>query len=202
MYARVLKPLLDFLFALILLLLSSPVLVLTALLLVIFNKGRVFYFQQRPGLQGKPFRVIKFKTMNDKTDADGNLLPDEKRITGLGKFLRKTSIDEFPQLFNILSGGLSLIGPRPLLMEYLPLYNEQQNKRHDVKPGITGWAQVNGRNAITWDEKFEYDRWYVEHISFTLDLRILVMTMLNVFSGKGINTTGGAAMPKFTGNKG
>ncbi|HTF81735.1 MAG TPA: sugar transferase, partial [Cytophagales bacterium] len=154
----------------------------------------------RPGLKGKPFRIMKFKTMNDKTDASGMLLPDAERLTPVGNFVRRTSLDELPQLINVLKGELSLIGPRPLLMEYLPLYSPEQARRHEVKPGITGWAQVNGRNAISWQKKFELDLYYVNHISFALDVKILYMTVLNVLQSKDINSKTAATMEKFTGN--
>ena len=154
----------------------------------------------RPGKQGKVFKVIKFKTMNDKRDKNGNLLSDEKRLTGVGKFIRKTSLDEIPQLLNVIKGDMSLIGPRPLLVEYLPLYSELQKRRHEVKPGITGWAQINGRNAISWEQKFEYDVWYVDHISFLLDLRISFLTIKKVFKSEGINSQTAATMEKFKGS--
>ncbi len=170
------------------------------LLLLIANNGKPFFLQQRPGKNEKIFTVIKFKTMNDKKDENGNLLPDEERLTTIGKFIRKTSLDEIPQLLNVIKGDMSLVGPRPLLVEYLPLYNEFEKRRHEVKPGITGWAQVNGRNAISWQQKFEYDVWYVDHLSFGLDMKILFMTFVKVFKSEGINAAGSATMEKFKGN--
>jgi lipopolysaccharide/colanic/teichoic acid biosynthesis glycosyltransferase len=166
---------------------------------MIANKGNAFFFQTRPGKNEKLFKVIKFKTMNDRKDKAGNLLPDEKRLTVAGKIIRKTSLDEIPQLINIIKGDMSLIGPRPLLVDYLPLYNEIQKRRHEVKPGITGWAQVNGRNAISWEQKFAYDIWYVDNISFLLDVKIFFMTIRKVFTLEGINSTTAATMEKFTG---
>src|SRR5690606_31873546 len=145
------------------------------------NNGRPFFLQPRPGKGGEVFKIIKFKTMNDKKDADGNLLSDAERLTPIGAFIRKTSLDEIPQLINVLKGDMSLIGPRPLLVQYLPLYNEFQKRRHEVRPGMTGWAQVNGRNTISWDKKFEYDVWYVDHLSFLLDMKILLLTIKKVF---------------------
>ncbi len=161
----------------------------------------VLFKQKRPGLHARPFFIYKFQTMTDATDMKGNLLPDEVRLTRLGRFIRKYSLDELPQLFNVLKGDLSLVGPRPLLMEYLPLYIEFQARRHEVKPGITGWAQVNGRNAITWDERFKLDVWYVDHASFWIDVKILLLTLLKVFKSEGISQKGHVTMNKFTGNK-
>src|SRR5699024_386460 len=162
--------------------------------------GPVLFKQRRPGLNNVIFSILKFRTMIDKRDNNGELLPDKERLTKVGIIIRKLSLDELPQLFNVLKGDMSFVGPRPLLVEYLPLYNERQAKRHNVKPGITGWAQVNGRNAITWKEKFELDVWYVENQSFLLDLKILFMTVLKVFKSEGINEDGQATMTKFTGN--
>ncbi|CDQ18952.1 putative sugar transferase EpsL [Halobacillus karajensis] len=159
----------------------------------------VLFKQERPGLHGKPFYVYKFRTMTDERDENGDLLPDDVRLTKTGKTIRKLSLDELPQLFNVIKGDLSLVGPRPLLMEYLELYNSEQARRHEVKPGITGWAQVNGRNAITWEEKFKLDVWYVDHQSFWLDLKILLLTILKVFKSEGINQNGQATMTKFKG---
>jgi len=170
------------------------------LFLFFANQGQPFFFQARPGKNGKIFRIIKFKTMNDKKDLQGNLLSDAERLTIIGKFVRKTSLDEIPQLLNVIKGDMSLIGPRPLLVSYLPLYDEKQKRRHDVRPGITGWAQVNGRNAISWQQKFEYDVWYVENISLRLDIKILFMTILKVFKSEGINAGTSATMEIFTGN--
>jgi len=169
--------------------------------LSIANKGAgAFFFQERPGKGEKIFRVIKFKTMNDKCDALGNLLPDNQRLTRIGRLVRKLSLDEIPQLINVLKGDMSLVGPRPLLIEYLSLYNKFQKRRHEVKPGITGWAQVNGRNAISWDNKFKYDVWYVDNISFILDLKIFLMTIKKVFKREGINSQNSVTMEKFLGN--
>ncbi len=165
------------------------------------NKGKVFFVQNRPGKNGEIFKIIKFKTMNDKKDAQGNLLSDADRLSVFGKIVRKTSLDEIPQLFNVLIGNMSLIGPRPLLPEYLPLYNSFQRKRHLVKPGITGWAQVNGRNAITWQKKFELDVWYVNHLSFWLDIKIIFLTIKKVFVSEGINAEGEATTIAFKGNE-
>ncbi|NBC57065.1 MAG: lipid carrier--UDP-N-acetylgalactosaminyltransferase [Bacteroidetes bacterium] len=201
MYQKLIKPFLDFLTALISLILLSPIFIINLILLSIANNGKPFFVQQRPGKNERLFRIIKFKTMNDKKDAEGNLLPDSDRLTGIGKFVRKTSLDEIPQLLNVLAGNMSLIGPRPLLPEYLPLYNAEQKKRHDVKPGITGWAQVNGRNAISWKKKFEHDVWYVQHQSFGLDIKILFLTLKKVFVFEGINTQGQATTERFRGNE-
>jgi lipopolysaccharide/colanic/teichoic acid biosynthesis glycosyltransferase len=178
-----------------------PVFLVVVVLLTIANSGNPFFFQLRPGKNEKIFRVIKFKTMNDRTDANGELLSDEKRLTSIGKFVRKTSLDEIPQLLNVIKGDMSIVGPRPLLVEYLPLYDDRQKHRHDVKPGITGWAQVNGRNAIGWEQKFEFDLWYVNNIGFPLDLRILLLTVKNVIRSEGINSATSATMEKFTRTK-
>lgn len=199
-YQYFFKPLLDKTIALLVLILLSPILFVVIILLSIYNQGKPFFFQFRPGLHGKIFRIVKFKTMNDLRNPQGELLSDAQRLTPIGRFVRKTSLDELPQLLNVLRGEMSLIGPRPLLTEYLPLYSKQQQKRHDVKPGITGWAQVNGRNAISWAQKFEYDIWYVEHLSFQLDIKILWLTIINVFSAKDINAANSATVDKFTGN--
>lgn len=200
MYRTFFKPLIDKAFAFTLILISLPIILVVSILLYFYNNGKPFFFQQRPGLNGQIFRIWKFKTMNDKRDADGNLLPDSQRLTPVGAFVRKTSLDELPQLLNVLKGDMALVGPRPLLVEYLPLYSHRQNRRHEVKPGITGWAQVNGRNAISWQEKFEFDVWYVENLSFLLDIKILWMTVLKVFKSEGINATQATTMEKFTGN--
>lgn len=201
LYRKVIKPLSDFLIAFVVLLLASPVLLVLIILLAIFNQGSIFFFQDRPGKHGKVFRVIKFKTMNDRKDANGNLLPDEVRLTKVGKFIRTTSLDELPQLINVVKGDMSLVGPRPLLVKYLPLYNARQARRHEVKPGITGWAQVNGRNAISWEQKFEYDVYYVDNLSFALDLKIIYLTVLKVIKRSDINTQGVATTIPFTGTK-
>ena len=200
MYAAYLKRWIDFLVAFIALILLSPFLLLVAILLWINNNGNIFFVQQRPGKDARLFSVMKFKTMNDKKDEHGNLLPDKKRITAMGRFIRSTSIDELPQLINVLNGDMSLIGPRPLLPKYLPLYNEQQKKRHAVRPGITGWAQVNGRNAISWQQKFEYDVWYVNNLSFLVDLKILWLTFKKIIIREGINSNDNVTMTPFTGN--
>lgn len=200
MYKNFIKRILDFIFTLIGLIVSSPIFLLLIVILIISNRGSCFFFQKRPGKKGKIFKVIKFKTMNDKKDKEGNLLSDDKRLTKLGKFVRKTSLDELPQLINVLKGDMSLIGPRPLLPEYLPLYNDIQNKRHNIKPGITGWAQINGRNAISWTKKFELDVWYVENISFKLDVKILFQTILKVIKKEDINSEGQATTESFTGS--
>ncbi|MGV8947035.1 MAG: sugar transferase [Lutibacter sp.] len=197
MYKKIIKPLIDFFAALLGLLLLSPLLLVVWLALSIANQGKPFFFQQRPGKNGKIFTIVKFKTMNDKKDNEGNLLPDAERLTLVGKIVRKTSLDELPQLFNVIKGDMSLIGPRPLLPEYLPLYTKEQQKRHNVKPGITGWAQVNGRNAISWEQKFEYDVWYVKHLSFLLDMKILFLTIKKVLVSDGIAAEGHTTMPRF-----
>lgn len=200
MYKDLLKSVLDFVAALVGFVFLLPLFVVVTLLLFLANFGKPFFFQVRPGKDGKLFKVIKFKTMNDKRDTEGNLLPDALRLTPVGRFVRKTSLDEIPQLLNVIKGDMSLVGPRPLLPEYLPLYNEEQRKRHLVKPGITGWAQVNGRNAISWEEKFNLDTWYVENLSFWLDLRILFLTIKKVFVSEGISASGHATVEKFKGN--
>jgi len=200
MYNNTLKPVIDFFSALICLLLLCPIFVVVYVLLLINNQGQPFFFQKRPGKNEQIFKVIKFKTMTDKKDLEGNLLPDAKRLTSLGKFIRKTSLDELPQLINVLKGDMSIVGPRPLLPEYLQLYNKSQKIRHKVKPGITGWAQVNGRNAISWTKKFELDKWYVENISFKLDFKILLLTVLKVIKSEGINAENTVTTEKFTGN--
>lgn len=200
-YKKGLKRIFDFTLSLIGLIILSPIFVLVLILLMINNQGKPFFFQKRPGKDEKIFQVIKFKTMNDKKGANGELLPDADRLTKVGVFVRKTSLDEIPQLLNVLKGDMSLIGPRPLLPEYLPLYNETQKKRHDVKPGITGWAQVNGRNAISWKKKFEYDVWYVENLSFMLDIKIIFKTIIKVVRSEDINTENQATTIKFTGNE-
>lgn len=201
MYKNYLKRLFDFIAALIGLLLLSPIFFLVTIGLYLANQGKPFFFQQRPGKKGKIFKIVKFKTMNDKKDAAGNLLPDADRITSVGAFVRKTSLDEIPQLINVLKGDMSLIGPRPLLVQYLPLYSAHQARRHEVKPGITGWAQVNGRNAISWQQKFDYDVWYVDNISFVLDMKILFLTIKKVFVREGISADGQATMEVFRGNE-
>jgi undecaprenyl phosphate N,N'-diacetylbacillosamine 1-phosphate transferase len=199
-YVTVIKPIIDFMVALIVFVVLSPLFITVTILLAIANKGKPFFLQRRPGKNEKLFKVIKYKTMNDRKDASGHLLPDAERLTPIGSWVRKTSVDEVPQLLNVLKGDMSIIGPRPLLEEYLPLYDETQKKRHNVRPGITGWAQVNGRNAISWKQRFEYDVWYVNNVSFALDLKILLMTFRNVARSEGISSGTSATMEKFRGN--
>jgi len=190
MYQHFFKRLIDFLLSLIAIICISPFLLILMALLYFANEGAgVFFLQERPGLKGRIFKVIKFKTMNEKRGEDGKLLPDLLRITKVGKFVRATSLDELPQLFNVLKGDMALIGPRPLLKQYLPLYSEEQMRRHDVRPGISGWAQVNGRNNLSWTEKFKLDVWYVDHLSFALDIKIIFMTVMKVFKRESINST-------------
>lgn len=199
-YAACVKRLFDILVSAVLLLLLSPLLLCVALLLSVANNGcGAFFLQERPGLHGHIFRIIKFKTMTDSKDKDGNLLPDADRLTPIGRFVRSTSIDELPQLVNVLKGDMSLIGPRPLLVQYLPLYTMEQSRRHDVRPGITGWAQVNGRNAISWKNKFELDVWYVDHVSLIVDIKILWLTVKNVIRRKDISRQGEATTCLFDG---
>ena len=200
MYKTYVKRIFDFTAALIGLLLLSPIFLIVTIGLYFANQGKPFFFQKRPGINGKIFSIIKFKTMNDKRDPQGNLLPDAERLTPIGAFVRKTSLDEIPQLLNVLKGEMSLIGPRPLLPEYLKLYNDFQKRRNDVKPGITGWAQVNGRNAISWEKKFELDVWYVDHISFLLDMKIFFLTIKKVVVKEGISQEGEATMEMFKGS--
>ncbi len=198
MYRSFFKRVIDLLVALIVLTIASPIIIVTTLLLAIANNGKPFFLHARPGRKERIFRVIKFKTMTDKNDAQGELLPDADRLTAIGNFVRKTSIDELPQLINVLKGDMSLIGPRPLMIEYLPFYNEQQKRRHDVRPGITGWAQVNGRNSISWKEKFDLDIYYIDNLSFLLDIKIFFLTIGNIFKASGISADGHATMPKFS----
>ncbi|MGJ1418417.1 sugar transferase [Sphingobacterium spiritivorum] len=200
MYRFFLKRLIDFLVALTGLILLSPIFLIVMISLYFANQGKPFFFQARPGINGKIFMIIKFKTMNDKKDKNGALLSDAERLTPIGAFVRKTSLDEIPQLINVLKGNMALIGPRPLLPQYLPLYSEEQKRRHDVRPGITGWAQINGRNAISWKRKFELDVWYVNNISFLLDLKIFFLTIKKVFVREGISQDGQATMEIFNGN--
>jgi undecaprenyl phosphate N,N'-diacetylbacillosamine 1-phosphate transferase len=200
LYPNYIKPAFDLLLAGILLVLTLPVLLIVSLVLVFANHGKVLFRQTRPGLHGKLFRIYKFQTMNETRDAKGELLPDAQRLTKTGLFLRKTSLDELPQLFNVLRGELSFVGPRPLLVEYLPLYSAEQARRHHVKPGITGWAQVNGRNRQTWEIRFRLDLFYVENISFWLDLKIIGLTFLKIFRSQDVSAEGHATMEKFTGN--
>lgn len=203
MYSCFFKRVIDFILVFVVLAIIWPILLLIALWLHFANKGSgAFFMQERPGKGGRIFKVIKFKTMTDERDAAGNLLPDVERLTKVGRFVRSTSIDELPQLFNVLKGNMALIGPRPLLPQYLPLYNKEQARRHEVRPGITGWAQVNGRNAISWTRKFELDVWYVDHCSFSLDLKIVFMTIKKVLCRADINTTTSrsATMEAFNGH--
>ena len=194
------KRIFDILVALIGLLFLSPIFLFVMIGLSIANKGKPFFLQKRPGKNEKIFSIIKFKTMNDKKDAEGNLLSDAERLTPIGAFVRKTSLDEIPQLINVLKGDMSMIGPRPLLIQYLPLYSPQQKRRHEVRPGITGWAQVNGRNAISWEQKFAYDVWYVDNVSLSLDVKILLKTIQKVFKREGISSDSSATMEPFKGN--
>ena len=200
MYKSYYKRTIDFVGALTGLLLLCPLLIIVTIGLYYANHGKPFFFQKRPGKHGTIFKIVKFKTMNDKKDMDGKLLSDEIRLTKIGSFVRKTSLDELPQLLNVLKGEMSLIGPRPLLPEYLPLYSKTQNRRHEVRPGITGWAQVNGRNAIGWKQKFEYDVWYVDHLSPGLDVKIIFKTLLKVIKSDGISSAGTVTMEMFKGN--
>lgn len=201
MYRHFFKRLLDFMISLVGLLIISPILLIVTIWLHFANKGTgAFFLQDRPGRDGKIFKVIKFKTMTDERDADGNLLPDEQRLTKIGKFVRSTSIDELPQLLNVLKGDMALIGPRPLLPQYLPLYSPEQARRHEVRPGITGWAQCHGRNAISWQEKFKLDVWYVDHVSLWTDVQVIFITIRNVLLRKDINSATSATMEFFNGN--
>ena len=197
---KAIKHSLDRILAILFLIGTSPLLAIIVFLLWIQNNGSPFFSQTRPGKHGKLFTIYKLKTMRDTRDDSGDLLPDNLRITPLGKIIRKLSLDELPQLWNILKGDMSFVGPRPLLPEYLPLFSKEQEKRHEVKPGITGWAQVNGRNAISWKQKFEYDLWYIQHQSFILDIKILGMTLTKVFMTKDVNATGQITMEPFNGN--
>ena len=199
MYRNVVKLVIDFISALIILIIFSPILIFVIISLFIINDREVFFTQKRPGLDGKIFTILKFKTMNDKKDVNGNLLPDHQRITLIGQFIRSSSIDELPQLFNVLKGDMSIIGPRPLLPCYLKLYSSEQKRRHQMKPGITGWAQVNGRNTLSWSEKFKYDIEYVDSCSFLLDLKIILMTIKNVLQKKDINASEHTTMEPFNG---
>jgi lipopolysaccharide/colanic/teichoic acid biosynthesis glycosyltransferase len=200
-YRSFLKPIFDLCIALPLAAILLPLFIVIAIMILVFNSTRPFFMQSRTGKNGRVFTLIKFKTMNDRRDASGNLLPDAERLTPLGRFLRSTSLDELPQLINVIKGDMSLVGPRPLLPKYLPLYNERQARRHEVKPGITGWAQVNGRNALSWQEKFELDVWYVDHVSFLLDLKILWLTLIKVIKRQGIAADGAVSGLPFKGNE-
>lgn len=199
-YKKIGKPFLDFILALIAFILFLPVIILITIGLYFANDGQPFFFQLRPGKDGKLFTIIKFKTMNDRKDAEGNLLPDADRLTKIGKWVRATSLDELPQLINVLKGDMSLVGPRPLLPFYLDLYNDFQRRRNEVKPGITGWAQVNGRNSISWERKFELDVWYVDNFGLWLDIKILFLTIIKVLKSEGINEEGQATSEEFKGN--
>jgi undecaprenyl phosphate N,N'-diacetylbacillosamine 1-phosphate transferase len=198
-YKNFFKPLLDKILALILIILFAPVMLIVAILIYLWDGRPVIFTQERPGYKEKIFKIYKFRTMTNEKDKNGNLLPDEKRLKGIGKVIRSLSLDELPQLFNVLKGDMSFVGPRPLLKEYLPLYNKRQRKRHEVKPGITGLAQVMGRNSISWKEKFEYDVYYVENLSFWLDLKIIFLTIIKVLKREGISQKGKATMEKFNG---
>ena len=201
MYKKLFKRFFDIIVAFTGIIVISPLFLLLLLILSFANQGAgVFFTQKRPGKNGKIFSVVKFKTMTDEKDKDGNLLPETQRLTKIGRFIRQSSLDEIPQLINVLIGDMSLIGPRPLLVQYLPLYNKQQARRHEVRPGITGWAQVNGRNAISWEQKFNYDVWYVDNISFTLDIKIIFLTLLKVIKSEGINQNREIIMKPFKGN--
>lgn len=200
MYKNFFKRFFDFIIALIGLFVLSPIIIVVMIGLYFANEGKPFFFQARPGLNEKIFKIIKFKTMNDKKGANGELLSDEERLTPIGAFVRKTSLDEIPQLINMLKGDMSLIGPRPLLPQYLLIYNQEQKRRHDVRPGITGWAQVNGRNAISWKKKFELDVWYVDHISLILDIKIFFLTIKKVVVREGISAEGQVTTEGFNGN--
>ncbi len=199
MYKKWIKPFLDFIFALVGIIVASPILGLVVFFLFVFNNGNIFFLQKRPGIGGQIFTIIKFKTMNNKKDKEGNLLPDAERLTTIGKWIRKTSIDELPQLVNVLKGEMSIVGPRPLLPEYLDIYTDFQKKRHEVKPGITGWSQINGRNAIDWETKFKHDVWYVEHQSFRLDFQIICNTLVKVVIAKNINAENNTTIERFNG---
>lgn len=200
MYKHFFKRIIDVILSSIAFVCLFPIFVLVTIGLFWANSGKPFFFQQRPGKHGKIFSIIKFKTMNDAKDATGKLLSDEQRLTKIGSFVRKTSLDEIPQLLNVILGDMSLIGPRPLLVQYLPLYSKEQARRHEIRPGITGWAQVNGRNAISWKKKFEYDVYYVDHLSFLLDLKIIFLTIKKVVKSQDINQSGQATVEPFNGN--
>ncbi len=199
MYKLALKQSFDFVFAFLLIILLSPIILCIIFVLLVINNGKIFFLQVRPGLNSRPFKIIKFKTMLDLYDNNGKPLPDELRITKIGIFIRSLSLDELLQLINVIKGEMSIVGPRPLLMQYLDRYNLEQLRRHNVKPGITGWAQVNGRNSISWDEKFKLDIHYVDNVSFALDIKILCMTLLNVLQRKGINANEHSTMEEFMG---
>ena len=199
MYAVFFKRVIDIIISFIVLILFSPIIILTAIALMLVNKTQPFFYQERPGRFQKTIKILKLKSMTDDKDIEGNLLPDAQRITKFGSFIRKTSIDELPQIFNVIKGDMSLIGPRPLLFKYIPLYSKEQNRRHDVKPGITGWAQVNGRNSISWKEKFAFDVYYVDHLSFLLDMKIIWITIMKIIKREGINQSNSRPMNPFDG---
>jgi len=198
-YENYFKRLFDLLLSIIVLIITFPIIFFTAILLFFQNSGRVLFYQRRPGYAEKPFNIMKFKTMTDERDEEGELLPDVERITSLGKFVRKLSLDELPQLFNVLKGDMSLIGPRPLLFKYIPLYSDEQRRRHEVRPGITGWAQVNGRNSISWEKKFKLDVWYVDNVSFMLDIKIIWLTIVKILKREGVNQSEARPMQPFDG---
>ncbi|HAU53118.1 MAG TPA: lipid carrier--UDP-N-acetylgalactosaminyltransferase [Sphingobacterium sp.] len=200
MYRHFFKRIFDFCTALVGLIILSPIFIVVTIGLYIANDGKPFFFQARPGLNERIFKIIKFKTMNDKRDSNGELLSDAERLTSIGSFVRRTSLDEIPQLINVLKGDMAIIGPRPLLIQYLPLYDAKQRRRHEVRPGITGWAQVNGRNAISWTKKFELDVWYVDHVSFLTDLKVFFTTFKKVFKREGISADGHVTIEPFNGN--
>jgi len=199
MYKKFFKRQLDFTFAMVGIIVLSPIFIIAFTALYFSNKGKPFFNQERPGRYGNIFKIIKFKTMTDQTDVNGNLLPDNLRLTTVGKWVRKTSVDEIPQLINVLRGDMSLVGPRPLRVYYLPLYSNEQNRRHEVRPGITGWAQVNGRNTLSWTQKFQYDVWYVDNLSFFLDVKILFKTVFKIFKTNEVNATEDITMIPFDG---
>ena len=199
-YSKYIKRVLDFIISLLALTVLSPLLLVLTLVGAVKMRGNPFFVQERPGRNGTVFRLIKFRSMTNEKK-NGELLPDEERLTGYGRFLRRTSLDELPELLNILVGHMSIVGPRPLLVKYLPLYNEHQARRHEVRPGLTGWAQVNGRNSITWEQKFDYDVWYVDHVSFALDVRIVMMTVRSVLKREGISGDNNATMAEFEGSR-
>ncbi len=201
MYRRFIKKIVDFVISLVAFVVLLPLFFLMICILAVANRGSVFFTQLRPGLNGKIFRLIKFKTMNDRRDSNGELLPDALRLTTTGAVVRRLSLDELPQLINVLKGDMALIGPRPLLVEYLPLYNVEQSRRHKVRPGITGWAQVNGRNSISWEEKFKLDVWYVDNLTIILDIKIIVNTIMKVFRRQDISSSSSVSMEKFRGSK-
>lgn len=200
-YRKLFKRGIDLVLSFLMLVILFPIFLLLLVSLSLHHRGTPFFSQPRPGKGNVPFQILKFKTMSDRVNEQGDLLADSERITGFGRMVRKTSLDEIPQLINVLKGDMSLVGPRPLLIEYLPLYSDEQARRHEVKPGVTGWAQVNGRNAISWDSKLKFDVWYVDNLNFLLDLRILFQTLINVLLGKGVTQQGHVSMGKFEGSR-